>query len=158
MRVLVISDSHKKEWVINDIINRHSNINTVLFLGDGAKEFLSVAEKYPQKNFLAVCGNNDSAFLGLNYQESLTLEGVRILLTHGHLFNVNYGTDNLIKIAKELNYKIVLYGHTHIPEVKYIDGIYCVNPGSVSRSRNGTNTYAVIDILKSGIFPIIMNV
>lgn len=158
MRVLVLSDSHKRKSVLEKIINRHIDVNLVLFLGDGVSEFLEISELYPDKRFVAVAGNNDSFTVEAKSIECVMVGKTKILLTHGHLFNVSFGRERLLKKAKENNYDIVLYGHTHISRIEYKDEIYLINPGSVSRSREGANSYAVIDILENGIFPIIMKV
>ena len=86
------------------------------------------------------------------------MEGVRIFYTHGHNYNVKYGTQRLSETAKANCYDIVLYGHTHIAKILYEDGIYIVNPGSCSSPRAGKASYAVIDITKQGLMPIIIEV
>ena len=53
---------------------------------------------------------------------------------------------------------ITLFGHTHIPVTVYEEGVWLVNPGSVSAPRQGKPTYAVIDIEQNGIMPIIIGV
>ena len=60
------------------------------------------------------------------------------------------------KTARQNGCDIALYGHTHIANILYEDGIYIVNPGSCSQSRNGKESYAVIDIEPNGIMPIIV--
>mgnify|MGYP002517703966 CR=1 FL=1 len=158
MRILVMSDAHGKKSVIEELVKRHNDAKTVLFLGDGAAEFLEISKRYPSKNFFAVSGNNDFFVPNLNYDEVVTVDGVRIFMTHGHRYHIGFGEESVIKKAKELDCKIALCGHTHIPKTTYADGIYYVNTGSVARSRLGPDTYAVIDIEKNGIVPIIMKV
>lgn len=57
-----------------------------------------------------------------------SVEGIRILVNHGHC----YDEDGLIKMAKRAGASIVQRGHTHVPEIKVIDGIILMNPGSPS--------------------------
>ena len=159
MRILVLSDSHSKKSILETIIERHPDIDTVLFLGDGAKEFCSLKEFYPNKKMVAVRGNNDSSFLDLPDFEIVYIKNIKIFLTHGHLYHISFGRERVMEAAAKADCKIVLCGHTHIPKIHYEDGVYFVNPGSVSRSRSGPNSYAVIDILPNGqIFPVVMNV
>ena len=66
--------------------------------------------------------------------------------------------DLLLLDARKCKVSAALYGHTHISRISYEDGLYIVNPGSVSRSRNGPNSYAVIDITEKGIMPIIITI
>ena len=72
------------------------------------------------------------------------------MLTHGHNYNVNYGLMNLSYKAEEENAQIVLYGHTHRYNVDYINNIFFLNPGSVSRPRDKDASAAILNISESG--------
>ena len=138
MRIVVISDSHKRTNVIDEILS--------------AQTFIS-----EKKINCPVCGNCDyNSFLPAVGLE--TVNGVKILYTHGHTYGVKYGTQRLKEAAKNSGCGIALYGHTHISKTVYEDGIWIVNPGSCSSPREGRASYAVIDIEKNGIMPIIINV
>ena len=63
---------------------------------------------------------------------------------------------NALENAKKNGYDIVLYGHTHVSKILYENGVYVVNPGSCSCGRDFHESYAVIDIEKNGIMPIIV--
>lgn len=158
MRILVMSDSHGRKTVLQEIIERHPEADTVLFLGDGARQFFELREKYPHKQFVAVCGNNDFFEHDLKTVEILTVKGVKIFMAHGYTFNIRIGNQKVIEAAKKIGAKIVLCGHTHVPKVDYTNGVYYLNPGSVSLSRSGPNSYAVIDIEDNSIVPTIMKV
>ncbi len=157
MRILVISDSHRKTNVIDKIICAQPDAKHIFFLGDNTADIEDFVFLYPERAFHTVCGNCDFASTvqsaGLE-----VLEGKRIFYTHGHNYSVKYGIARLSEAAKQNSYDIVLYGHTHISQILYEDGIYFVNPGSVSSSHQGRNSYAVIDITDNGIMPIIVEV
>ena len=51
--------------------------------------------------------------------------------------------------AKEKGIDIVLYGHTHTPDIRYGD-INVMNPGSLSRHGGSGSTYGLIDITQDG--------
>lgn len=157
MRIVVISDSHGRTGVIDKILSNQPDARHVFFLGDKVSDIEDFEFLYPKKTFHTVCGNCDYFSMvpavGLE-----NLNGVRILYTHGHTFNVKYGTQRLIEAAAQNNAQIVLYGHTHVSEILYEDGLYIVNPGSCSSPREGRASYAVIDITDSGIMPIIIEV
>lgn len=157
MRIVVISDSHKRTKVIDDILMSQPNAKHVFFLGDHTADIEDFEFLYPDKSFHIVCGNCDfaSTYPTVNCE---TVNNKRILYAHGHTFNVKYGTERLLETAKQNRYDIVLYGHTHISKILYEDGIYIVNPGSVSSAREGRPSYAVIDITENGIMPIIINI
>lgn len=155
MRIVVISDSHKNTKVIDTIISSQPDAKHIFFLGDNVADIEDFLFLYPDKTFHIVSGNCDymSTVPCVNIE---ILEGVKILYTHGHTYSVKYGTQRLFYAAKENGYNIVLYGHTHTSNILYEDGIYLVNPGSCSQPRNSKASYAVIDITKSGIMPIII--
>ncbi len=155
MRILVISDSHGNTRVIDKILSSQPDAKYVFFLGDCVSDIEDFEFLYPDKKFCTVSGNCDY-FSTLPSVGVETVNGVRILYTHGHTFGVKGGTQRLYETAKENCCHIALYGHTHIANTLYEDGIYIVNPGSCSHSRNGLPSYAVIDITDKGIMPFLV--
>ena len=157
MRIVVISDSHRRTHIIDKILSSQPDAKYVFFLGDNLADIEDFEFIYPEKSFFAVSGNCDFAStvpsIGVE-----TLSGKKILYTHGHNFNVKYTIENLKNTAIQNNCDIVLYGHTHISKVLYEDGIYIVNPGSCSSPREGRASYAVIDIQGDGVLPIIIDI
>lgn len=158
MRIVVISDSHKRKDIIDKILFQQPDAKHVFFLGDNVSDIEDYEFIYSDKIFHIVCGNCDFASL-LPTSGLENINGKRIFYCHGHTFNVKYGTERLLGLAQENNYDIVLFGHTHVSRTLYADGIHIVNPGSCSSPRNGSKpSYAVIDILDSGIIPIIVEI
>ncbi len=157
MRILVISDSHKRTDIIEKILYAQSDANNVFFLGDNAADIEDFAYIFPNKTFHILSGNCDyfSTFPSSNIA---AVGGKKIFYTHGHTLGVKSSTEQLLKTAKAQNCQIALFGHTHQPLILYEDGVYLVNPGSCSSPRNSKATYAVIDIESNGIMPIIVEV
>lgn len=157
MRIVVISDSHRNSRVIDKILASQPDASHVFFLGDNTADIEDFEILYPDKEFHIVCGNCDyfSNFPSCGIE---TIAGVRIFYTHGHTLSVKYGIGNLIKTARENNCGIALFGHTHISKTLYEDGLWVVNPGSCSSPREGRASYAVIDITKGGIMPVLIEV
>lgn len=58
----------------------------------------------------------------------------RMFLTHGHHYNIEKKPD--ASLLNGAGY--VIYGHTHIPLKKQVDGIWYLNPGSVSIPKEGS--------------------
>ncbi len=155
MRIVVISDTHGRTGVIDKILSAQPDALYVFFLGDNVRDIEDFELLYPDKSFFIVSGNCDyNSFLpavGIK-----KINGINILYTHGHTLNVKYSTDYILKTAKQNDCRLALYGHTHISKILYEDGVYIVNPGSAALSRNGSNSYAVVDITEKGIMPIII--
>jgi len=71
------------------------------------------------------------------------------MMTHGHEYKVKYSPEYLINNAKDKGIDIVLYGHTHNPDIRYGD-INIMNPGSLSRHGGSGSTFGLIDIAENG--------
>jgi len=66
------------------------------------------------------------------------VDGKTFFLTHGHHWNPE-------KLPYLQDGSIFLYGHTHVKMDKVIDGIRCLNPGSVSIPKDGSHSCLVYD-------------
>ncbi len=156
MRLLVMSDMHGRKNYFEKAIDSQPEAKNIIFLGDGATAAAGLSEFYPDRNFYIVEGNCDfsTEFPTTRYLE---FEGKKILITHGHTFGVKFGTGNLLEGAKQSGVDIALYGHTHIANIDYHNGIYLVNPGSLCGMPTPAS-YATIDIVSGGIFPNIVKI
>ena len=157
MRIVVISDSHKRSDIIEKILLAQPDAEYVFFLGDNARDIEDFEFIFEKKRFYSVCGNCDY-FSVLPTTGVSLVAGKRIFYTHGHTLGVKYSTEQLKNAALQSECQIALYGHTHIPKILYEDGLYMVNPGSCALPRSSKATYAVIDIEENGIMPIIIEV
>lgn len=61
-----------------------------------------------------------------------------LYLTHGHHWN----PEHLPQLPKG---SIFLYGHTHVKKDEMIAGVRCVNPGSVSIPKDGSNSCMIYE-------------
>lgn len=146
MKILVFSDSHGKSENIIKALKIHGGVcDFAVFLGDGLKDIDYVREKFSVP-FVTVKGNCDTLISSGERDECvLDLDGVRVLLTHGHKYNVKYGCGTLLYRARELEVDAVLFGHTHTPldTQEYVGDkrIHLFNPGSVGMGA----TYGIIN-------------
>lgn len=142
MKILVVSDSHGMRKKLLEIVRRQTKAEVVLFLGDGENDYDYVKKEFPEKMFVGVRGNNDWCS-SLKNTELVTVEGVRILLTHGHTYHVKYGLSELKMSARAAKAEIALFGHTHTQYTEYDDGLYIMNPGAI---LGYPSEYGIIDI------------
>ena len=151
MQILVVSDLHRRRSFFEKVLEKYLNIKTVFFLGDGADAAAEIASFYNDKTFHILSGNCD--FLS-KYPSSgyFTVNGVKILATHGHTFGVKSSTEHIFSAAKKEGVTLVLYGHTHIQREEYRDGVYMVCPGALDNCVEPSG-YAIIDITEKGILP-----
>ena len=152
MKLLVLSDSHGRASYIEKAIEKHPDARHIFFLGDNISDIEDYDLIYPERLFYKVAGNCDFASLS-KCSDTALIENTKIIYCHGHTYNVKSGTDYLVATALQNDCKIALYGHTHIPDIAYKNGIYVINPGTLSGCRTGLCTYCVIDINGDKIYP-----
>ncbi len=146
MRIVVISDSHKRMGNLFDIIERHmDNADLFIFLGDMDDDFDSVLELYPRINYRRVVGNNDWYSTNALFGE-ITFNGKKVFYCHGHTYHVKHGYQEIISHSKAIGADICLFGHTHTQFTDYDDGLYIMNPGAVCNGE-----YGIADIENNGI-------
>lgn len=155
MDYLIFSDSHRHPEEIREVLSRQiSRPRGVFFLGDGVADAKDAVGGIP---LYAVSGNCDG-FLSpgdTSPQERLvTVEGVRVLLLHGHLYGVKSGPGAAIAHAAREGADVLLFGHTHEPFYETIDKgetvggvtlprpLYVLNPGSIGYG----NSFAVLTV------------
>ena len=153
MRIVAVSDSHGDFYHLNRVIELEPDADCFLFLGDRKKELDDIRCLYPDKVILSVRGNCD---LSCDDKDTdiFIKDSRTIVFTHGHLYNAKKTKDELLQLGKRKHADMVLYGHTHIPDILYRDGIYLVNPGSIGMPKNGGPTYAVIDFTPEQLVPV----
>lgn len=139
------------------IIEAQPEAREIFFLGDGIEQAERLKYIYGDRNFHLVSGNCDFSAVEKS-TDFVTLAQTKIMFTHGHEYGVKHSIDKLLEAAKRNTAKIVLYGHTHRAHTEYFNGIYIVNPGSVSRPVDGKCTYSIIDITDKGIVPLIITI
>lgn len=154
MRIVVISDSHGKRGAVYNIIEAEPTARHIFFLGDMVRDIEDISIAFPDRIFHIVSGNCDG-FSDYPTVDIAKIGNANILYTHGHRHSVKSTVQPLVDLARTRGCNIVLFGHTHKAFVDYQDGVHIVNPGSCAASREGKNSYAVIDILDNGIMPII---
>lgn len=132
MKVIVVSDTHRRNENYFKVLEMHKP-DMVIHCGDaeGSEYALTEAADCPVK---IVLGNNDF-FSDLPRELELELDGFQVWVTHGHTYYVSMGSEYIAQEAKARGKDIVFYGHTHKPSVQKVDGVYVVNPGSLSFPR-----------------------
>lgn len=143
MKFLVISDTHGRLGPAEEIYRSLSGIDRVIHLGDYDRDGQLLANKIGVP-VIALKGNMDGSYSKDDYR-ILETEYGKIYLTHGHVESVKQGPENLIYKASSLGCRAALFGHTHVPVFEECEGIYLLNPGSLTDPRGGkTGSYAVM--------------
>ncbi|MEG1483395.1 metallophosphoesterase [Clostridium sp.] len=129
MKIAVISDSHNMKSAIQAVKPYVDNVDMVLHLGDGATNIEEITKEF-KGNVYAVKGNCD---FGVEYPDERIIEVLdkKILMCHGHHYNVKIELNTIFYRAKELGVDIVLFGHSHFCMIERQEGILLMNPGSI---------------------------
>lgn len=150
MRVLIVSDTHKKHKNLEEILARTAHIDLMIHLGDaeGYEEEIAQMAGCPLE---IVSGNNDF-FSNLEREKEIQIGKYKVFITHGHYYYVTAGVEDLRKEAIGRGMDVVMFGHTHRPLLDYSKGIITLNPGSVSypRQEGRKPSYALMDIDEKG--------
>ncbi|MEG0293238.1 metallophosphoesterase [Enterococcus sp.] len=143
MKYLVVSDNHGDRSVIERLFARYKNeVDEIFHCGDS---------ELPSNDSLwqgvhIVTGNCD---YDRGYEASLTVETPldRVLVTHGHLYDVRFGLYRLSLKALEEKANLVFFGHTHVIGCEKVGNTLFLNPGSISQPR-GTiqeKSYCIVE-------------
>lgn len=135
MKILITSDSHGYYNKISDYILERGDIDLMLHAGDGVEDCQYIGYETGIKYYV-VKGNNDF-YSKEAYYKIIDIEGLKILLTHGHKFGVDFSLDTLLEKALDNSCDIVIFGHTHTYTQVSRSGVLFLNPGSVSLPRDG---------------------
>jgi putative phosphoesterase len=152
-KLLVLSDTHGNVTALKAVFNwakdhipPNDTIYATAFLGDGLSDLQYAADAAGfYTDWKLVKGNND---YGISMTEALTFEFAehQFFMCHGHRYNLYGGFNSLVTAARNAGADAALYGHSHIPYYKAVNGITLVNPGSVGRPRSRIGaTFAVIE-------------
>lgn len=149
MKILIVSDTHKRRGDIETAVQRETPFDLLIHLGDteGDEDYI---EALADGRCHIVAGNNDF-FSGLPGEKEFVLAGKRIFITHGHAYYVSMSEARLKSEARQRGVDIVMYGHTHRPSYSEENGLIVLNPGSISYPRQSgrRGTYMVME-LRSG--------
>ena len=151
-KILVVSDNHRKLETLFQLIDTNPDISCFLHLGDSEGGEEEIRAHLPKKcDSYFVQGNNDF-FAYLPKEAEIRLGKERLFLTHGHLYGVNFDLQRLADEAKDRNCSMALFGHTHKPCQRTVNGVLCINPGSISfpRQDNRRQSYAMFYLDKKG--------
>ena len=150
MKYMVISDIHGGIYELNKVLDIYfkEQCSKLLILGDLFDYGFSITRddivnrlNSMKDSIIAVSGNCDNnikdILFDMPYINDTNLNNKNITLTHGHLYSKNY--------LSELDTNIIFIGHSHVANIEKINNKQFINPGSISKSRMGENSFAIVD-------------
>ena len=146
MKILIVSDTHRKNENYMKVLQKVGKLDLVIHLGDieGSEYTIQEAAGCPVE---MVAGNNDF-FSNLPSEKTLQIGSYCVMITHGHRYYISMGNEMLKKEAIAQGIDIVMYGHTHKPVIDISDNIIAINPGSLSypRQENRKPSYIIMEL------------
>ena len=145
-KILIVSDTHRQNGNLLEVIKKVSPIDLLIHLGDaeGSEEYITEQAGCPVE---IIAGNNDF-FSDLEKEKEIEIGRYKVLLTHGHYYYVSVDAEGIKKEARGRGMDIVMFGHTHRPLVDIDKDIIAVNPGSLSypRQEGRRPSYVIMDL------------
>lgn len=150
MKILIVSDTHGSLHNFDTVIEREKEIDMLLHLGDveGDDDYMETVMDCP----VHIVGGNNDYFSRLPGEMEIRIGSHKVFLTHGHGYHVSVDTRRLKQAARARGADIVMYGHTHRPEIDLEDDVKVINPGSLSYPRQAGRkaTYIIMEIGNTG--------
>ena len=128
MRIGLISDTHGLMRV--EALAALAGVEVIVHAGDvGARSVLTELAALAPVH--AVSGNVDDVSLQLPATLTLSFGGLAIHVSHGH----ELGSPTPDALARRYRGDVIVYGHTHRPLIREVDGRLVVNPGAAGPRR-----------------------
>lgn len=148
MKILLLSDTHGDLSRPCEIYKKLTDIDLILHCGDYKSDGIWLGDQF-QVPVTAVSGNCDAS--DSSETEIVETPAGKILLTHGHGQLIHWRLDNLLYLAEEKGCIAACFGHTHKAMCENTDGIWLINPGSLSEPRDySKGTYAILNCTEEG--------
>jgi uncharacterized protein len=149
MVIGIISDTHDNMANMKKAVDYFNarQVQHVLHAGDYVSPFTFRILKGLNADFTGIFGNNDGDRLLLQKQSDrriynqphiFELAERKIIMMHEHLI--------IDALADSGHYDLVVYGHTHVPEIRKVNNTLIINPGEASGWLYGKSTIAVADL------------
>ena len=135
MKIGVISDTHGSQADIRQAVLAVGAVDLWLHAGDYSQDAFYIAE-LTGKKVVAVSGNCDGNS-GAKIDEFIDADEKKVWLTHGHRYRAKERGGELAWWAEQYGADIVVYGHSHIPDITWDGNILLFNPGSTTYPRGG---------------------
>lgn len=133
MRIGVLSDTHGDQAAIRQVASKVTDVAMWLHAGDCSQdaEYLRGLVNVPVVAARGNCDGPTSAMI----DEFIEVAGLNIWLTHGHRYGVKQGIQELVEWSKVYEVDVVVYGHTHVVDNRWCEGVLLFNPGSTYGKR-----------------------
>ncbi len=134
-KILVASDTHGKNENLRELMRRLGRLDMFIFCGDGSGLEYDIRDYVGETCAVYMVRGNNDLFSKLPWDREFKLGGLKAFLTHGHRYGISGSLERILSETRSRGCGICFFGHTHRPLEEKIDGIYLINPGSLSYPR-----------------------
>ncbi len=148
MKIGILSDSHDDMSAIAKavVLFNSESVVQVLHAGDIVSPFTFELFRDLQAPFGGIFGNNDGDHLLLRERSAGALHIQPHFVTLDNMRSVIVHEPALVKsLARSGDFDLVIYGHTHVPDVHREGTSLVVNPGKAAILNKGRATVAVLE-------------
>ena len=150
MKILIVSDTHRHNTNVLDVVEKVKPIDLLVHCGDieGSEDIIAQAAGCPVQ---IVQGNNDF-WSAMPREKEFLIGEYKVWLTHGHNYYVSMNYETIKQEARSRDVDIVMCGHTHKPVVDISHDLTLINPGSMSfpRQEGRKPSYIIMEVDKAG--------
>ena len=145
MKILIVSDTHRRDGNLREIIEKQSPFDMLIHLGDteGSEAYFKEWVNNDNCVIHVVRGNNDF-FSQTDKEKEISIGKYRAFLTHGHMYGVSFELETIKEEARARKVDIVMFGHTHKPLVDKRGRTLFLNPGAVGKGLRPT--YGILTV------------
>lgn len=149
MLIGIISDTHDDVIMIKKAVDlfNEKKVGHVLHAGDIISPFNFEIFRELKCDFSAIFGNNDGDKLLLKTKSNGNIHNQPYMTTiHKRKIVILHEPDLVDALSESGLFDLIIYGHTHRPDVRKANKTTIVNPGKASRLIRGKMTVAIIDL------------
>lgn len=151
MIIGLIADTHDDMEQIGKVVELFNSrgVSEVVHAGDYVSPFTFEILGNLNAGFRGIFGNNDGDRLLLREKSGdrisvqphiLDVEGKKVAVIHEPIA--------VEALAASGKFDLIVYGHTHTPDIRTVNGTLVVNPGKVARLHKGRSTAVLLDTVK----------
>lgn len=157
MKILIVSDTHRRNENFLRVVEKVGPLDMVVHCGDveGSEYIISKAAGCPVE---MVQGNNDF-FSDLPREKEFMIGRYKVWLTHGHHYYISMNYEMIKEEARIREIDIIMCGHTHKPLIDIEKDVTVLNPGSLSypRQEGRKPSYIIMEIDQEGLAHFTLN-
>lgn len=151
MLIGIFSDTHDDMSAIKKAVDTFNakSVSLVIHAGDLVSPFTFELFSELHCNFTAIFGNNDGDKILLKQKSDGNIYHQPLVMTFNEKKIVVVHEPDLVDALSDSgHFDLVIYGHTHSPDIRKTKNTLIINPGKVAKLHKGESTLALLNTEK----------